>query len=358
VGEAFQAGEPLFEVETDKVNMDVEAGEDGNLTEIVAPLNESLPVTTVIARYRRPADPPEDARSSARNVIASPRARRAAKAAGISLDTISGTGPNGRIVEEDVLQAAKERSQTPAPVSAAPLTELQRPVTPSRARRAIAERMTHSFQTAPHFYVSREIDAADLVALKRMMSNALAKRGGVQLSITDLLIRALALAIGRYPEVNATWQEDHIERREDIAVGVAVAQEDGLIVPVLRDVAASDLATIARRRHELLERARGGRLSAADFTVASATLSNLGMYGVDQFQAILNPPESVIVATGRIRDRVVARNGAPAVSPTMYCTASVDHRVLDGAQAARFLGAFAEILENPGELLLPAVKLD
>ena len=353
VGEPFATGEPLFEVETDKVNMDVEAAEDGRLTEIVASLNETLPVATVIARYLRPIDKAEVEQPAARLAAVSPRARRAAARAAVSLDTICGTGPNGRIVEADVLAAMDARSSKPEPAAPFLVAQPQTPAAPSRSRRTIAERMTQSFQTAPHFYLSREIDAAELLALKRMLSTALKKRGEIQISLTDLLLRALALSIARHPEVNATWQEDHVEPRSEIVVGIAIAREDGLIVPVLRDLAStSNLAAIAQGRHSLLERARAGRLSTADFGVASATLSNLGMYGVDQFQAILNPPESLIVATGCVRDRVVARQGAPAVRPTMFCTASVDHRVLDGSQAARFLASFAELLENPGELLL------
>jgi pyruvate dehydrogenase E2 component (dihydrolipoamide acetyltransferase) len=355
VGEPFRAGELLFEVETDKVNMDVEATEDGSLIEILASLNETLPVSTVIARYLRPNDTAEAAQAAARHPAVSPRARRAAARAGISLDTIRGTGPNGRIVEADVLAVVDGRSPKPEPAAPLPVAQPQPPAAPSRSRRAIAERMTQSFQTAPHFYLSREIDAGELVALKRMLSTALAKRGEIRISLTDLLIRAMALAIARHPEVNASWREDHVETRSEIVIGIAVAREDGLIVPVLRDLASTtNLGAIAQRRHSLLERARAGHLSAADFSVASATLSNLGMYGVDQFQAILNPPESLIVATGSVRDRVVARNGASTVRPTMFCTASVDHRVLDGAQAARFLATFAELLENPGELLLAA----
>jgi pyruvate dehydrogenase E2 component (dihydrolipoamide acetyltransferase) len=220
-------------------------------------------------------------------------------------------------------------------------------------RSAVAERMTQSFQTAPHFYLTREIDASELLALKRTLSAALERRGAPPLSITDMLIRAMAIAMAAHPRVNASWRDGGIVLNAEIAIGVAIALDDGLIVPVLLDIATADLMTIARRRSELVERARAGRLTAADFSAASATLSNLGMFGVDQFQAILNPPESVILAAGRIRDRVVPVNGAAAVRPTMSCTISVDHRVVDGAQAARFLTAIAEALEAPGLLLLP-----
>ena len=358
-GEAFLAGEPLFEVETDKVNMEVEASEGGTLSEIVAPLDQLLPVTTVIARYLSESEPAPEPAEPERGIISSPRARRAAKKAGINLEGIVGTGPNGRIVEEDVLRIAAIHAPEPAIIHPTPDTAppaapaVQTAVPLSRARRITAERTARSFQTAPHFYLTREIDASELLTMKRALSTALARRGSPKLSVTDLLIRGMALTIAAHPGVNASWQDDHIEAHAGIAIGVAIAQDDGLVVPVLRDIANADVTSIARQRSGLVERAHSGRLAASDFGPASATLSNLGMYGVDQFQAILNPPESLILATGRIRDRVVAVNGAPAVRPTMFCTISADHRVLDGAQAARFLADFAESLENPGLLLLP-----
>jgi pyruvate dehydrogenase E2 component (dihydrolipoamide acetyltransferase) len=352
-GEPFHVGELLFEVETDKVNLEVEATDEGRLIEIVAPVNELLPVSTVIARYRKLTEAQPELEAP-RKVLASPRARRAAAANGIDLQSLSGTGPNGRIVEQDVLLAAKAsaHSMPAAPTAAAPPPAVTA-APHSRMRSAVAERMIQSFQTAPHFYLTREIDASELLALKRTLSGALERRGGPRLSITDTLIRAMAIAMAAHPRVNASWRDGGIVPNAEIAIGVAIALDDGLIVPVLRDLATADLMTIARRRSELVERARAGRLTAADFSAAGATLSNLGMFGVDQFQAILNPPESVILATGRIRDRVVAVNGAAAVRPTMSCTISVDHRVLDGAQAARFLAGIAEALEAPGLLLLP-----
>jgi pyruvate dehydrogenase E2 component (dihydrolipoamide acetyltransferase) len=368
-GEPFHTGEPLFEVETDKVNLEVEATEDGTLTEIVAPLNELLPVTTVIARYRRGSGAESPPAEAPRRVLASPRARRAAELSGIRLDSITGSGPNGQIVEQDVLQAAAaqaaaaQAAASPAPeppvpeippLAAAAPVQQPAPAAPlSRMHRLTAERTAESFRTAPHFYLTREIDTLELVSLKRILSTALEKRGGPRLSLTDLFLRAMVLALASHPDVNASWRDGRIEKNPEIAVGVAIAVEEGLIVPVLRDLAAADITSIARRRTELFARARARRLNPGDFIAAGATLSNLGMFGVDQFQAILNPPESVIVAAGRVRERVVTVNGAPAVRPTCFCTLTADHRVLDGAQAARFLAGFAETLENPGLLLLP-----
>lgn len=363
-GESFAAGEPLFEVETDKVNMDVEASEAGQLREIAIPLNEVVPVGAVIATYLPAGEQTATAAASAPDrearVPVSPRARAAARKLGLDLGRVPGSGPGGRIVEQDVLRAAEARpSASPAPAAptgpAAPRPPETAGLVPlTRLRRIAAERMTESFRSAPHFYLTREVDASALLAVKGALAPVLAKRGFPELTITDLLLKAMALAIGERPEVNASWVDGQIHRHTGIAIGVAVSLEEGLIVPVLRNVEALGIAEIVRRRSELVERARSGHLKAGDLEEASATLTNLGMHGVDQFQPILNPPESLIVATGRIRDRVVAINGAPAVRPTMFCTVAADHRVLDGALAARFLASFAELLENPGLLLLPA----
>jgi len=213
--------------------------------------------------------------------------------------------------------------------------------------------MTQSFQSAPHFYLTREVDAGELLSLKRTLAPAMKKRSLAEVSVSDFLLKALALAIAEHPAVNAFWSNGEIRKHTGVSLGVAVAVDDGLLVPVVRDAHAASLSGIASQRAALVEKARARKLTPGDFGGASATLSNLGMYGVDQFQAILNPPESLIVATGRIRDRIVAVNGAPTVRPTMFVTISADHRVLDGATAAKFLSAFAETLETPGLLLLP-----
>ncbi|HZT31577.1 MAG TPA: dihydrolipoamide acetyltransferase family protein [Bryobacteraceae bacterium] len=332
-GETFAAGEPLFEVETDKVNMDVEATEPGRLVEILAPLNETLAVRTVLARYEKEGAP---ALATGARLPVSPRARKLAAELGVDLARLSGSGPGGRIVEQDVRRAAP----------AAPPAE-----TPSRLRSATAERMTRSFQSAPHFYLTREVDASELLLLKNMLSAAAARRGAGRISITDLLLKALALSVVEHPAVRASWVEGRIRRHERILLGVAVAQDAGLIVPAIQGADALPILELARERQALVERVRSGHLRTQDFGETCATLSNLGMYGVDQFQAILNSPESLILGAGRIRERVCAVHGAAAVRPTLHCSISVDHRVLDGAQAARFLGTLADMLENPGALL-------
>ena len=350
VGDSFKVGEPLYEVETDKVNMDVEATESGELTEIVGPLDEVLPIKTVIARFARAGEPavaatPAAPAQKSRQAV-SPRARKLAETNHIDLSRVKGTGPGGRIVESDVLAATPAGTQAAKPAA--------KPAAPASRLRAItAERMTQSFQSAPHFYLTREVDAGELLSLKRTLAPAMKKRGLPEVSVTDFLLKALALAISEHPAVNSFWSNGEVRKNTGVSLGVAVAVDDGLLVPVVRDAHEADLSGIARQRAALVEKARAGKLTPGDFGGASATLSNLGMYGVDQFQAILNPPESLIVATGRIRDRIIAVNGAPAVRPTMYITISADHRVLDGATAAKFLATFAETLETPGLLLLP-----
>jgi pyruvate dehydrogenase E2 component (dihydrolipoamide acetyltransferase) len=359
VGDSFQVGEPLFEVETDKVNMDVEATEAGELTEIVAPLNETLAIKTVIARYARPGQAaPEPVRKTRQPV--SPRARKAALEAHVDLSRLKGTGPGGRIIERDVLAAMPAGSAAARPAASPPRPSSAPSAAPpaSRLRSITAERLTQSFQSAPHFYVTREVDAGELLNLKRTLAPAMKKRGLAALSVTDMLLKAMAVAIAEHPAVNSYWMNGEIKRHTGVSVGVATAVEGGLLVPVLRNAQELTLSEIARRRTVLVDRARSGKLGPDDFGGASATLSNLGMYGVDQFQAILNPPESVIAATGRIRDRIVAVNGVPAVRPTMFVTLSADHRVVDGAGAAQFLATFAEMLETPGLLLVPEGAAD
>jgi pyruvate dehydrogenase E2 component (dihydrolipoamide acetyltransferase) len=196
------------------------------------------------------------------------------------------------------------------------------------------------------------VDGFDLLNLKRTLSMAAAKRRLHGISVTDMLLKALGLAIVEHPEVNVSWEDGQIRVHEDVTIGLAVAVEDGLLVPTLADVDHLSLLEIARRRRDLVDRARLGQLRSGDLRAASLTLSNLGMYGIDQFHAILNPPESLILATGRIKDRLVVAGGNAVVRPTLWCTLSVDHRALDGTQVARFFDSLAVILENPGLLLL------
>jgi pyruvate dehydrogenase E2 component (dihydrolipoamide acetyltransferase) len=207
--------------------------------------------------------------------------------------------------------------------------------------------MTQSWTTTPHFYLVREVTVGRLAAWRERVS----AQTGARITYTDLLVRILAAAIARHPRVNVAWKDGAIVPSAEINIGLAVAVEDGLVVPVLHRADTLGVADIAARREELVGRAQAGRLRPADVQGGGFTVSNLGMYGVDAFGAILNPPQAAILAVGRIADRVVAVNGRPVVQPTMVLTLSCDHRALDGARAARFLSTLADLIEEPLALL-------
>jgi pyruvate dehydrogenase E2 component (dihydrolipoamide acetyltransferase) len=212
----------------------------------------------------------------------------------------------------------------------------------------MAQRMTESWTTAPHFYLVREVTVSRLVSwLDRAR-----KQTGARITYTDLLVKLVAAALTQHPRVNASWKDGAIAQNADINVGLAVAIDDGLLVPVIHRADALSLTELAARREDVVSRAQSGKLRPADIQGAGFTISNLGMYGVDAFNAIVNPPQAAILAVGRIADRVVALNGQPAVQPTMVLTLSCDHRALDGARAAQFLGALADLVEEPLALLV------
>lgn len=213
--------------------------------------------------------------------------------------------------------------------------------------RIMAERMTASWTTAPHFYLVREVNVARLVA----WLGAARKQTGAHLTYTDLLVKLVAVTLARHPRVNVSWKDGALERHAEINIGLAVALEDGLVVPVIARADTLGLSDIAARREDLVARAQAGKLRPADIQGGVFTISNLGMYGVDAFSAIVNPPQAAILAVGRIADRVVPVNGQPAVQPTLTLTLSCDHRALDGARGAQFLGALADLIEEPLALL-------
>jgi pyruvate dehydrogenase E2 component (dihydrolipoamide acetyltransferase) len=211
----------------------------------------------------------------------------------------------------------------------------------------MAERMTASWTTAPHFYLVREVDASRLVAWRERLKSP----AGAKITYTDLLVRLVAVSLSRHPEVNAAWKDGAIVPAADISIGLAVAIDAGLVVPVIHRADTLSLAELATRREDLVSRAQAGRLRPADIQGGGFTISNLGMFGVDAFSAIVNPPQAAILAVGRIADRVVPIKGRPAVRPTMVLTLSCDHRALDGARGARFLGELADLIEEPLALL-------
>jgi pyruvate dehydrogenase E2 component (dihydrolipoyllysine-residue acetyltransferase) len=394
-GDAVRKGEPIVEIETDKVTVEIEAPASGILGSVTAREGDVVPVGQTIALIAAPGEvgaAPEAMKASplarklaeqhgvdlaqvktaggkiekadvlahverrsapapgngaattdaaARLPAASPKARRLAAERGVDVGALRGSGPDGAVLAGDVPAA-----RTPAP------REATRPGMKgegvSNVWRIMAERMTQSWTSAPHFYLVREVNVSRLVAWREKAG----KQTGARITYTDLLVRLVAAALVQHPAANVSWKDGTLVRHPEVNIGMAVALEDGLVVPVLHRADTLGLAEIAARREDLVTRAQAGKLRPADIQGGSFTISNLGMYGVDAFSAIVNPPQAAILAVGRIADRVVPLNGQPAVQPTMVLTLSCDHRALDGARGAQFLGALAELIEEPLALLV------
>jgi pyruvate dehydrogenase E2 component (dihydrolipoamide acetyltransferase) len=279
---------------------------------------------------------------AARLAPASPKARRLAAARGLDVGALRGSGPGGAVLADDVPAAV--RPAAPAPSGAV------RDGAPSVGTvwRIMAERMTTSWTTAPHFYLVREVNVTRLAS----WLDQARKQTGAHVTYTDLLVKLVAATLSRHPRVNASWKDGTIVQNADINVGLAVAIDDGLVVPVVHRADTLPLPELAARRADVVSRAQAGKLRPADIQGGGFTISNLGMFGVDAFSAIVNPPQAAILAVGRIADRVVARLGQPVVEPTLVLTLSCDHRALDGARAAQFLGTLAELVEEPLALLV------
>jgi pyruvate dehydrogenase E2 component (dihydrolipoamide acetyltransferase) len=291
---------------------------------------------------------------------ASPLARKMAERFGVDLRGVRGSGPGGRIVAADI-EAAQSAPAATAPAAAspatsstetapvvtqrAPLPEGAEEIEPTRLRRAIARRMSESKRNAPHFYVSVDIGADKLLALRKRLN----AKGG-QVSVNDFLIKAIALAAVVHPNVNAAYADDRVRRFKRVDVGMAVATDNGLLSPAILDGAAKDVLTISQESRDLAERARSGHLRADEYGGGTITLSNLGMYGIDQFLAILNPPQALIVSVGAAADRVVVKSGRPGVAKVITAWAAADHRVLDGAEVAQFMATFRGLVEDPRRL--------
>lgn len=337
-GEQIAKGEPLMEVETDKATVEVESPASGTLAALTAAAGDEVAVGHAIAvilgpgesvpASRRADTSPPPAKSSAPSAppaprqmapparpSASPKARRLAAERGVDISRVAGTGPGGAVLEEDVLQAAGA-ARAPAE---------------SALWRAMSENVARSWRETPHFFVMREIDATRLVEERG--------RYPKDVTYTDLLVKAVATALGGHPRMNGSAKE--------INVGLAVALPDGLIVPVIHSADRLTVDEISARRRELLDRVTAGKLRSTDLTGGTFTLSNLGMYAIDAFTAILAEGQAGILAVGRIIDRVVAYQGAPDVRPTMHMSLSCDHRRVDGARAAEFVQSLAGLLEMP-----------
>jgi pyruvate dehydrogenase E2 component (dihydrolipoamide acetyltransferase) len=338
-GEAVCKGDPLIEIETDKVTVELEAPADGTLAAVVAHAGDDAPVGSVIALIlapgeARPArpDPPPRA-PEPRRAPASPVARRMAREGGVDLDALAER--LGRPVQARDVQEATAGAT--ADVAAPSVSSLWR---------TMADRTVASWSTTPHFMLQRDVNASRLLSWQQSARARL----GVRITITDLLVRATADALRQHPAFTRSWADGGLTRHPAIGVGLAVALEDGLVVPVIHERDTLQLADIARRREDIVARAREGRLEPADVRGGTFTISNLGMYGVDAFAAIINAPQAAILAVGRIADRVLPLGGVPVVQPALTLTLSCDHRVLDGARAGAFLQTLAATLEEPAVL--------
>jgi pyruvate dehydrogenase E2 component (dihydrolipoamide acetyltransferase) len=287
-------------------------------------------------------------------ILASPKARRLAQENDINLADLQGSGPDGAVLTADVLAAHQRASQVPTTLPAMPTVPTPSPITQSpntlpqsRAWRIMAQRLQQSWQTVPHFYLEREANASQFVQWRERVQT----RSTVKITYTDLMVKVVAAALRKHPRVNASWLKDEIVQNDDIHVGLAVAVEDGLLVPVVQHADRLGLGEIAARRAEIVARAQAGKLTPDDLSGGTFTISNLGMYGIDKFNAIVNPPQAAILAVGSIVEKVVPVNGQPAIQPMMTLTLSCDHRVVDGARAAQFLQTLAGYIEEPLRVL-------
>jgi pyruvate dehydrogenase E2 component (dihydrolipoamide acetyltransferase) len=287
-----------------------------------------------VLSYLAAHTPPPGPQPPISKPLASPKARRLARERGLDLAALAGTGPGGAVLAADVRTALPSASAPQAPAA-------------GRLWRRMAERVTQAWATIPHFYLQRQVNAARLAAWRAEAQ----ARAAEKITYTDLLIKLIAAALRRHPRLNATWQGDDLVAHSAVNLGLAVAVDDGLIVPVIHDAAALGLGQIAARRAALVAKAQAGKLGPADLDGGTFTLSNLGMFGVDVFSAIVNPPQVAILAAGAVADRVVAVGGHPALKPTLTHSRSCDHPPLDGARGAHFLQTLAELIEAPLRLM-------
>ena len=364
-GQEVRKGEPLLEVETDKAVMEIEAPADGILAGVKVEIGAVVPVGETIAWIvrageappvqvpseempkARPSEPPRlfESRAlekaDARRPRMSPKARRLARELAIDTSSLSGSGPGEALVARDILKS--QGAQTAGAVLQA---EAVSPIA-----RLMAERTTQSWTEVPHFFLTREADAEGLVDAREKLAADCEREHGIRPTITDLLVALVARVLPGHPRLNASWTAEGVRLHPAVHMGVAVAVEGGVVSVVVRDAHRASIAEIALRRRELAERARAHRLRPADIQDGTFTVSNLGMYEVDSFQAIIQPPQAGILAVGRIADRVVPFGGRPAVRPMMNLTLSCDHRVVDGARAALFLKDLTESIRQPDKWL-------
>jgi pyruvate dehydrogenase E2 component (dihydrolipoamide acetyltransferase) len=411
-GETVKAGDVIAEIETDKATMEVEAVDEGKLGRIVVPAGtENVAVNAPIAYLlgegedasaieaaakaaptARPAAPPApsaapkpapaaqpaaapipapapqaavprpavpitvpSAPAPGPRVFASPLARRLAAEAGIDLARVPGSGPHGRIVKADIEAAKASGAPALRPAVVPPVPPTQPPTEGfielplSTMRKVIARRLAESKQTIPHFYLSIEVELDALLALRQQLN---AKSDAYKLSVNDFIIKACGLALAKVPRANALWGGDRILQSRSCDVSVAVALEDGLVTPIVRAADKKGLAAISTEMKAMIEKAKAGKLMPEDYQGGAFSLSNLGMYGIKEFAAVINPPQGSILAVGKGEQRPVVKGGALTVATMMSCTLSCDHRVVDGALGAQFLDAFKKLIEDPLTMML------
>ena len=374
-GDRITKGEPLLEVETDKAVVEIEAPGEGILAGITAQPGDVVPVGQTIAWLVQPGEvPPTDVAptKSARQVVnapvaaahaagnstpsagaeikISPKARRLAREQGVDLAKLRGSGTGGEILASDILAASGSPGapSATAPVTAAPAGMLEKS---SSIGRLMAERTTHGWTTVPHFFVVREVDAGALAEVRARRGPEIEKAHGARLTYTDLLTALVARTLVQHPRINASWAGEGVRLNPDVNIGIAVAVNDGVVAAVIPRADRAALGEIAVQRRDLAKRAEAGQLRPADLAGGTFTISNLGMYKVDSFSAIIIPPQAAILAVGNIVDRVVPVQGQPGVRPMMTLTLSCDHRVADGARAAKFMNDLAEAIHQPEKWL-------
>ena len=397
-GDAVKAGETLAEVETDKAVMDLVARADGVLRQVAVAEGQTVPVGSVVAVIAAPGEAvgataaaapqpaPVPSGSGMRDAgsvgiatapkavatatptpeagrpKASPLARRIAKEAGVDLKLVVGSGPGGRVVKRDIEGTARS-VEAPVAAGAAPHPASRIPYpAPSGApyedvpltqiRKTIAKRLVTSLGPIPHFFLTSEVDMERAAEAREALNKQLGDQGGSKVSFNDIVIKATALALVKHRACNAWFQEDHIRYWNEVHLGMAVAVEDGLITPVIRNADVKSLAEIGREAKELADKARSRRLQPSEYTGATFSVSNLGMFDIDQFTAVINPPEAGIIAVGSIVQKPVVLDGQVTARRRMRLTMSCDHRVIDGATGAAFLQTLKQMLENPLAMLL------
>ncbi|MEY4934926.1 MAG: hypothetical protein RIS64_1285 [Bacteroidota bacterium] len=387
VGDTVAVGDLLAEIQTDKAAMDFESPEKGILLYVGIPEGGKLVVGAPLAvigkageafesllgggtAAAKPTPASEPAPAAVATVVvetvethatarifSSPLAREIAKQQNVSLSAVKGSGDNGRIVRRDVEEAIQKGAQTPAPVVETAQPVVTKPVAEGRftdkplsnMRKIIAQRLTDSKQSAPHFYLTAEIDMEKAMATRTQINDLAAP---TKISFNDMIVKAVAAALKKHPVINSGWMGDKIREHHDIHIGVAVAIADGLIVPVVRDADKKSLSQINSEVRELAGRAKEMRLKADEISGSTFTISNLGMFEMEEFTAIINPPNACILAVGAILQKPIVKNGALAVGNVMRVTLSCDHRVVDGATGAQFLQTLKSILQEPIRLII------